>query len=169
MVNTIMDLLDMKKSMNEIVNVVSKKYIGGEEFFTEIDAMIKNNPLLLISYYHWIYDKTRSPMILSGEIGGVYLNLCNRRHVQGSPMVVVNGGLRVGLEITSIERYPSVYKIPKNKAFTMIDDSYYSGKTVGKVREFLGKNSCILKNIYVFYDGSKENKDNVKSLYRYYR
>ena len=51
----------------------------------------------------------------------------------------------------------------------MFDDSYYSGKTVNKVRKELNNIGCVLKNIYVFYDGSIVNKDNVKSLYRYYK
>ena len=85
------------------------------------------------------------------------------------PILVVNGKLRKNNNITYIKFYPIDYSFSDKTQFTMFDDSYYSGKTVNKVRKELNNIGCVLKNIYVFYDGSIVNKDNVKSLYRYYK
>lgn len=163
-----MNLSEMKEHMSKIVVTVLQKYAGGEKFFTEVDAMVKNDPRLLISYYQWIHKDSNNPIILSGEIGEVYLSLCEQKILFDFPMVIVNGGLRTGSEIISIKKYPSGHKFLQGTKFMMIDDSYYSGKTVQKVDEFLHYKGYILDDIYVFYDGSKENKNNVKSLYRYY-
>lgn len=53
--------------------------------------------------------------------------------------------------------------------FIFLDDSYYSGKTARKVKAAVEDNGGEIVRTYVFYDGSPEKRDDVVSLYRYYK
>ena len=60
----------LKEMMNPIVEKCLAKYGGGESYFTEIDAMIKANPVLMSEYIQYITEKENIyNVILSGEIG----------------------------------------------------------------------------------------------------
>jgi hypothetical protein len=154
--------------MYKIVQSVSKKYSGGENYFTELDRMIKNDKKFLLSFYEWVCSCTSNPIIISGEIGNILVGYLSHENICKNPIVLVNGGLRSGADITSISCFPSNFEISTNTNFTMIDDSYYSGKTVNKVKNFLEAHGNELEDVYVFYDGSREQKEYIKSLYRYY-
>lgn len=163
-----MNINEMKSCMAEIVQNVSEKYPGGESYFTELDSMIKANTPLLLSYCQWVYQQTRNPLVLSGEIGELMLNLRKCGFIQGPAMIIVNGGLRSGSGVEYMKFWPTDFSCPPRTKFTMIDDSYYSGKTAQKVDEALRELGYELENIYVFYDGSVNKPENVNSLYRYY-
>ncbi len=164
-----MNLEQMKIHMTDIVQEVSLKYKGGESYFNEIDERIKKDIYFLSFYFKYVYNQTHNPIILSGEIGEKIIKFQYLKIIPLVPILVVNGKLRKNNNITYIKFYPIDYSFSDKTQFTMFDDSYYSGKTVNKVRKELNNIGCVLKNIYVFYDGSIVNKDNVKSLYRYYK
>lgn len=105
-------------------------------------------------------------MIISGEIGEVYKNLwVNNKIPFNIKLHLLPCGLRNNVEIKNTKNSnKSIY----NKELIFIDDSFYSGKTLNKVDEYVTKNRGLIKTAYVFYDGSLEKYDHVKSLYRYY-
>ena len=78
----------------------------------------------------------------------------------------INGSLRKGKPIQYSNWKLDSYK---NQPFIFVDDSYYSGKTLRIVRTYIEEVlGGYLQDSYVFYDGSEDNLDDVKSLYRYY-
>ncbi len=163
----IIDKWCMMHEMRDIANECIKTHKGGETYFTELDSMIKQNENLMINYINYIIKKEKiNDVIISGEIGEVYKNLwINNKIPFNIKLHLLPGGLRNNVEIKNTENSnKSIY----NKELIFIDDSFYSGKTLNKVDGYVTKNRGLIKTAYVFYDGSLEKHDHVKSLYRYY-
>ena len=164
---------DLEYMMEPIVNECLRKHIGGENYFNELDAMIKNNePLMALFLLYAVQDSGICNVILSGEIGIRYLKMYTEHKITDYiNLYVVNGGLRKGKDIVG-GITSSLDVIPKDlegRLFIFLDDSYYSGKTINKVNDFLNKRGTAIWKSYVFYDGSKDGFGyNVESLYRYY-
>ena len=83
-------------------------------------------------------------------------------------LFLLPGGLRLDTsKLNGINNnYKKIWKITSSQ-YMFLDDSYYSGKTLNAVSEYVGRFGGIIQNSYVFYDGSPERTD-VQSLYRYY-
>ena len=146
--------------MFETVNKLLEQYIGGQIFFTELDKAVKFDEKILCELVDAVKDEYPDTLtIASGEIGlamhnyGVNIDF------------LVPGGLR--FEPSKINLAPFKSMIC-GRQFIFIDDSYFSGKTVAVVREEVERLGGELLGTYVAYDGSKEKKDDVWSLYRYY-
>lgn len=165
---------DLEYMMEPIVHQCLRKYGGGESYFNELDGMIKNNETLMVMFLLYIIrDSGIYNVIMSGEIGFKYmrLQLQNKipKHIN---LMIVNGGLRKDNEIiggmmsnTKIEKIPESLD---NMPIIFLDDSFYSGKTANKVKEFVSSINGKVVQTYVFYDGSEKKHDDVESLYRYY-
>jgi hypothetical protein len=54
------------------------------------------------------------------------------------------------------------------KDFILLDDSFYSGRTRGLIRDELQQQGGRLLHTYAIYDGSRERDPEVTALYRYY-
>ena len=158
--------------MKPIVNECLEKYKGGEGYFNELDSMIKNNETLMVLFLMYAVQISGiKNVILSGEIGLKYLKLQLENKIPNYiNLMIVNGGLRKGHEVTG--GIMSNLEVIPEKLVDMdvifIDDSYYSGKTADKVEEFVNDRGGNIYKKYVFYDGSKEKRNDVVSLYRYY-
>lgn len=166
------DKQDLEYMMKPIVDECLVKYKGGEGYFNELDGMIKNNETLMVLFLLYaIHDSGIKNVILSGEIGLKYFKLQLENKIPNYiNLMVVNGGLRNGSEITG-GIMSNCEVIPENlndMDVIFIDDSFYSGKTRNKVNEFLYHRGTVIYGTYVFYDGSKEKHNDVVSLYRYY-
>ena len=138
---------------------------------TKITEKIKNDEVLMVLFLAYaVQDSGIHNVILSGEIGAKYTRLqLHRKIPEYINIGYVNGGLRKGDSIRNTY-FGNGNCIPdyfSNKVI-FIDDSYYSGKTANKVRNFIESLGGEVIKTYVFYDGSKEKHDNVVSLYRYY-
>lgn len=159
---------EMKRRMSQIVQKCIDSHGGGEEYFNELDDLIKNDEDFLMSYLTHISQSSIKNIIVSGEIGSRIAELKKEHQwfLESCNIEYVNGSLRKGLPIQYSNWKLDSYK---NQPFIFVDDSYYSGKTLRIVKiyieEVLGG---YLQNSYVFYDGSEDNLDDVKSLYRYY-
>ena len=166
------DKKDLEYIMKPIVNECLDKYKGGEGYFNELDNMIKNNETLMVLFLMYaVQDSGVRNVILSGGIGLKYLHLQLQNKIpEHINIMVVNGGLRKGKEITGgiMSNFEVIPESLNNYPVIFIDDSFYSGKTANKVEEFINSRGGILMRKYVFYDGSKEKHDDVYSLYRYY-
>lgn len=161
-------LNEMKHQMSQIVQKCIDSHGGGEEYFNELDDLIKNDEDFLMSYLTHISQSSVKNIIVSGGIG---YKIALLRHkyswfLEGYNIEYVNGSLRKGLPIQYSNWKLDSYK---NQPFIFVDDSYYSGKTLRIVRTYIEEVlGGYLQDSYVFYDGSEDNLDNVVSLYRYY-
>ena len=160
----------LKEMMNPIVEKCLDIYGGGESYFTEIDAMIKANPVLMSEYIQYVTEKENIyNVILSGEIGLKYFAMQLKHQIPSDiNLFLLPGGLRLDTsKLNGINNnYKKIWKITSSQ-YMFLDDSYYSGKTLNAVSEYVGRFGGIIQNSYVFYDGSPERTD-VQSLYRYY-
>lgn len=161
-------LNEMKCLMAQIVQKCIETHGGGEEYFNELDDLIKYDEDFLISYLTHISQSSVKNIIISGEIGSRIAEL-KKEHpwfLEGCNIEYVNGSLRKGEPIQYSNWKLDSYK---NQPFIFVDDSYYSGKTLRIVKTYIEEVlGGYLQDSYVFYDGSEDNLDDVKSLYRYY-
>ena len=165
---------DLEYMIEPIVNECLSKYKGGESYFNELDNIIKNDEFLMLYFLLYaVQDSGINNVIMSGEIGLRYFRLklkLQNKIPDDITLYIVNGGLRKGEEIvggitSNLEVIPeSLY----NTTVIFLDDSFYSGKTASKVEEFINSRGGRIKWKYVLYDGSKNKRDDVKSIYRYY-
>lgn len=155
----------LKQKMISIVNQCLENHGGGENYFDELDRLIKNDIELMITYLKYTVKTEKVQyVVVSGEIGLILSKLISKEIIpMDVKLICINGGLRKGVE-------PVGTNIPLSKSYKAIffDDSYYSGKTARAVRKYIhGYGGTIVRN-YVFYDGCIEKNDDVVSLYRYY-
>ena len=146
------------------------KYGGGESYFTEIDAMIKSNPVLMSEYIQYITEKENIyNVILSGEIGLKYFAMQLKHQISGDiNLFLLPGGLRLNpSKLFEVDNNALKVQTVLPSKYIFLDDSYYSGKTLNAVSEFVKKGGGVIEKSYVFYDGSPV-KTNAQSLYRYY-
>lgn len=161
-------LNEMKHRMSQITKKCIDSHGGGEEYFNELDDLIKNDEDFLMSYLTYISQSGVKNIIVSGEIGSRIAELKkeNRWFLEDCNIEYVNGSLRKGVPIQYSNWKLDSYK---NQPFIFVDDSYYSGKTLRMVRTYIEEVlDGYLQDSYVFYDGSIDNLDDVISLYRYY-
>ena len=167
------DKKDLEYVMKPIVTECLTKHIGGENYFNNLDELIKDNETLLVLFIMYaVQDSGINNVIMSGGIGLKYIQMQLQNKIPDYIKITsVNGGLRKGKEVTGgivtgCKPFPDSFN---NKKMIFIDDSFYSGKTADKVKEFVEtRKGNIIRN-YVLYDGCKEKRDDVVSLYRYYR
>ena len=161
-------LNEMKHQMSKIVQKCIDSHGGGEEYFNELDDLIKNDEDFLMSYLTHISQSSVKNIIVSGGIGYKIAVLKHKYSwfLEGYNIEYVNGSLRKGLPIQYSNWKLDSYK---NQPFIFVDDSYYSGKTLRIVKTYIEEVlGGYLQDSYVFYDGSEDNLDDVVSLYRYY-
>lgn len=147
--------------MIEKVQRCLENHIGGEAYFTELDAAIKTDEDLMRTFLHQIVIETKTQnFVMSGEIGKCYASLFSPNDIN---LFLLPGGLRHNNDIPY-----NIGRAFDGMDFVFVDDSYYSGKTLNAVKEYMKTTGANVIASYVFYDGSKHNKDGVRSIYRYY-
>lgn len=142
------------------VNKCLDEYMGGEQFFDELDKTMKFDKEILetlLCKISVIYGYKGIHTISSGEFG-----LC--LHNYKLPVdIIVQGGLRKGNEILDLSSF-----ITPGDKYVFLDDSYYSGATAEIVKQEVERNQGEFLGCLVVYDGSKEPVHQVASLYKYY-
>ena len=63
--------------------------------------------------------------------------------------------------------YPHDFEI-ENKEYVFVDDSFFSGKTMSTIEEYLEDHNSSIKLSKIAYDGSVKKNPKIRSLYRYY-
>ena len=151
----------LESIMMEKVEKCLKTHVGGESYFTELDAAIKADEDLMKIYLHHIVIETKTTnFVMSGEIGKCYADLFSTGDIN---LFLLPGGLRHDKEVPY-----DIGRIFEGMDFVFLDDSYYSGKTLRAVKDYMATTGANILASYVFYDGSKHNTDGVRSIYRYY-
>ena len=110
-------------------------------------------------------------VILSGEIGIKYIQLQLKNKIPDYiNLMAVNGGLRRGNDVVGgiASKCSLIPDDFDDDIVIFVDDSFYSGKTLNKVKKFINARNGEVVRTYVFYDGCKEKHEDVVSLYRYY-
>lgn len=152
--------------INEIVNQMLQQHTGGKVFFEKVDEAIRNEDVVQLLYNKIIKSKNDySIIITTGKFGIFFSNWINCFGNIFEIVYVVNGGIREGKPVDSLECFKDDIKGQK---FIIVDDSFYSGRTVDAIKEHVTSLGATYKGTFVVYDGSKEKRDDVKSLYRYY-
>jgi hypothetical protein len=154
--------------MRLIVNKCLAEESGGRSYFTRLDAEVKKQPKLLAEYIKYVTDRSGVyDVVVSGEIGDRYAELqCAGEIPDNINLFLLPGGLRE--DPTKLASKGHCCEFSQGKEFIFLDDSYYSGKTLNAVTDYM---RCVgegVKHAYVFYDGSPVRNKDVSSLYRYY-
>ncbi len=152
--------------INEIVRECILQHEGGEAFFDELDAKIRNNDHILEDIYALAKNFFSSTdlnrkLIVSGKFGKSFFEKFSSDNM---PILVAPGGQRIKVDLDGIATSDiSGYN------FVFIDDSLYSGKTRDVLRGFIESHGGNFLGSAVVYDGSKCSDVSVKSLYQYYK
>lgn len=156
---------DIKDRLISITKELRAKLHGGIIFFEELDSRIKdiaNQDIVL-----GITKGCKNEFIAtSGGFGDTIYKLYKEGKIPCKGMVVFNGKMftnKIGVE----SWYPKEFDI-NNKSFVYIDDSYFSGGTVEKIRNFLKSVNSNIKAISVIYDGCKIKNKDVRSFFRWH-
>lgn len=167
------------KKLNEIVKEMLDNHGGGQTFFDNLDAEIReNNDLIRVFLDEYVYEYIDTSedypdtIIVSGRFGralqqyGLEEELRRELHIR---LIVVNGGLRKGEPIDDFKEFVNNYHMSMcHGNYIFIDDSFYSGKTRDVVKDKIESYNGTLLHTIVLYDGSIKKDDNVTSMYRYY-
>lgn len=156
--------------MNEHVDITGiveeciLQHKGGERFFDALDERIRTGRMLLRGIMsNVIFSNLKFDyIIVSGKFGKVFKAFCEEEY-PFYKVFAINGSLRGDGKVFT--KFEDKWK----GRYIFIDDSFYSGTTMKKVETFLLNNNSNLVSTFVFYDGSKEKNDNIKSFYRYYK
>lgn len=151
-----------------ISNIVEKcilEHQGGEKFFDALDERIRNDKILLRAIMSRVIFSgiNFDTIIVSGHFGEVFSSFIKEEY-PFYECFVINGSLRKNGQI-----HTKFDNSLENKKFIFIDDSFYSGGTMLKVKQYLEENNSKLIATFVFYDGGKEEREDVFSFYRYYK
>lgn len=145
--------------------------------------MIRSDKTIILDFLKFVFSEYKSMLmpstnildvgfVLTGQFGQVLMtNYAKELSTISKDIILVEGGLRNGT-------IPTIAKDKFNtKNFIVLDDSYYSGKTVEAINDalkFAGSSAIVPKSYLlgaiVIYDGAKkdEKKHKVLSLFRYY-
>lgn len=167
----------------KIVEILKSHPEGGEKFFNALDFMIRSDKTIIEDFLKFVFSEYKSMLmpstnildvgfVLTGQFGQVLMtNYAKELGAISKDIILVEGGLRNGT-------IPTIAKDKFNtKNFIVLDDSYYSGRTVEAINNALklAGSSMITPKSYllgaiVIYDGAKkdEKKHKVLSLFRYY-
>ena len=153
--------------INNIVKEMLQKHIGGKEFFDNLDLAVRDKDIVqslfdeiekFTGFYQHLY-------IVSGEFGRFFANWVECFGADIDIVYQVNGGLREGNPIQSLEPFKEDIN---GQDFIIVDDSFYSGKTVETIREHVISLGGSYAGTFVIYDGSHEKRKDIHSLYRYH-
>ncbi|MBQ7431617.1 MAG: hypothetical protein IJV29_18495 [Butyrivibrio sp.] len=172
----------------KIIEILKRHPEGGEKFSMLLTLMLRSDQSIGQAFVDWVcnYDfmymqvpvvgadyTTQLSMnsqgigvVVTGRFGHYLMsNFAKQLTKTFGDIIVVNGGIREGEQ-------PEIFKtslIPYSY-YILLDDSYYSGTTANSIAKALQRidpNACLVQ-AFVVYDGSKENKNLVKSMFRYY-
>lgn len=157
-----------RSKVNNVVKEILQLHTGGKEFFENLDIAIRDTDIVQVLYDEiekFIDHRMHLYIVVSGKFGTFFRNWITCFGSDIDYVYSVNGGLRDGEPIDSLEPFK---KDIEGKDIIIIDDSLYSGRTVDTIIEHITSIGGNYKATFVIYDGSKEKRPDIHSLYRYY-
>ena len=161
------DSKPLRPKINEIVKTMLQLHVGGKEFFENLDFAVRD-PDIIQSLYNEIENFIQHRMhiyVVTGKFGMFFKNWIECYGADNDYVYGVNGGLRNGEPIESLEPFKKDFE---GADVIIIDDSFYSGRTVDTIIDHIMSLGANYKGTFVIYDGSKEKRSDIHSLYRYY-
>lgn len=164
-------------TINKLIKKLISKHEGGEEFFTALDEEVRSisymEEIILNAEPFFVGENLENTvLIVSGKFGialQLYVSAYKHISMPFGTIIVLPGNLRnEDLDIQHDEYLKDLYS-SRYTSFIILDDSFYSGKTVDKLIKF-GEDILGLKYLgsSVVYDGNKTKREDILSLYRYY-
>jgi hypothetical protein len=165
--------------IDKLVYECIAQHEGGEKFFDELDKRLAGDKQMfarLITFSMEVMDNlfcdelspddTKITFILSGKFGESHRVELEKKfkNIPKLNSVVLEGGLRFN-EIFNTSQYKSEIE---NSYCVFLDDSYFEGRTYGKVKKMIEDNNGVCVGCFVAYDGGKLRHTDVHSLFRYY-
>jgi hypothetical protein len=152
--------------INELVEKLIAEHVGGERFFDNLDAAVRNEHYvqqLWRLHVQGDYYGYEPGIVLTGKFGNLFANWLSAYKIKRQ-VFILDGGIRHKDEIDDLcHVFASV-----GGEYVLFDDSLYSGKTRDLIANHLAYFGGKLTKTYVVYDGSHERDDSVVSLYRYH-
>jgi hypoxanthine-guanine phosphoribosyltransferase len=151
--------------INKIVDELLKVYKGGEEYFDNLDEVIRkeeNKDIILELFKGLQYGN----VVVSGKFGKHIEQMFLKAEIDVLNLIVINGGLREG-NVREVKSYTS--SDISNSYFVFIDDSFYKGRTREKINDYLKTYNSQIQQTRVVYDGSIEKDWTVGSYFRYHK
>jgi hypothetical protein len=167
----------MSNLVNQIVEELLNRHVGGVTFFDHLDATWRSPrgwPVvqeflaraLVVPDPHGAVPFARTfpgaAPVSTGRFG-MFLH-----NAFGIGLLLVTGGLRTTAPMDDLWYVGQKLERGSGQDFILLDDSFYSGQTRGLIRDELQRQGGRLLHTYVIYDGSRERDPDVTALYRYY-
>lgn len=153
--------------VNEIVSEILKQHIGGKEFFEHLDLAVQTKDVIQLLYDQ--IDKFSDGELLyyisTGKFGIFFNNWITAFGSDIDFVYLINGGIREGEPVSSLESFKSSLN---GNSFVIVDDSCYSLTTIDNIKNHIESLGATYKGSFVVYDGSKEDRKDIHSLYKYY-
>lgn len=156
---------DAYEKLDEIIKDLLQQYGGGIPFFDALDDQIKSgtNDSIIMDLFKGLENEF---VCSSGGFGDKVFLLYKSGKLKCKGLLIFAGKIMTyNTGVTSF--YPKDFDL-HNKEFFYVDDSYFSGKTVNTIDDYLADFNSRIKQVRVVYDGSKEKKSYIQSIYRYY-
>jgi hypothetical protein len=167
----------MSALLDQIVQELLDRHVGGVPFFDHLDAAWRSprglpvvRELLARSLVQPYpdgpgpFEKTfpGATAVSTGRFG-MFLH-----NAFGVPLLLVTGGLRTTAPMDDLWYVRQKLERGSGRDFILLDDSFFSGRTRGLIREELERQGGRLVHTYVIYGGNREPDPAVTALYRYY-
>ena len=158
-----MSRLRVLRMLRELVTKLLAEREGGTEYFDALDAELRTPEYFaLLTAFYLKKHAERPRIVVTGGFGAAYQKWAS----QQVPDLEV-------LALPSVNRKSRLIVTPElpeafNKTYSLLDDSYYAGRTAQEVLRILVANQARLDGTYVLYDGSVEKRPLVFGIYRYH-
>ena len=153
------------EKLDQLVDELLRTHVGGEGYFSTLDARLQLRENLDIVQALFAGHQANGTIVVTGGFGHYIRELRMHKLLPGERSIIhLSGNLRRGDKPRVLFRDADIGRYN----YTLVDDSYYSGKTERAVRQFLLNSGMEMNRVHVVYDGSPNKLPHVSSLYRYY-
>lgn len=85
--------------LEELVNKLLETYIGGDEYFDNLDLNIRNNNEYLDYMIKRVKEEKFDYIIVSGHYGEAFTNYCKANNLFKNKIILVRGSIRKGKKL----------------------------------------------------------------------
>lgn len=158
-----MSRLRVLRMLRELVTKLLAERTGGTEYFDALDEGLRTPEYFaLLTEFYLKKHPTKPRIVVTGGFGAAYEKWAAKQvpELEVLSLPDVNRKSR----LTSTPELPEAF----NKDYSLLDDSFYAGRTAQEVLRILVANQARLDGTYVLYDGSPEKRPLVFGIYRYH-
>lgn len=161
-----MSRLRVLRMLSDLVKKLLDEKGGGTEYFDALDEELRLPEYFALLTEFYLKKHPETPrIVVTGKFGSSYLGWAQRTVPELAETILWLPGVNRKSRMVSTPELPEVF----NKTYSLLDDSFYAGRTALEVQRVLTENYARLDGTYVLYDGSPEKRPLVYSLYRYHK